>query len=143
MNVRSEMHRGLRRTGGSTIDAMRRALLTLTLVAAALCATSGQALAASTYCSPSGDYCYSAKRVAGVVQLRFDTFSFSDPVKTCVRAPAGSRVCRTFALTKRKAGLMGFTKRWSAHFPRRGKGTYRVTFEVFGSTIGPGVTFKL
>ncbi|HEX8157364.1 MAG TPA: hypothetical protein VF526_08250 [Solirubrobacteraceae bacterium] len=71
---------------------MRRLLLALigTVAAGGLIAT--QAGAASTYCTPTGHYWYSAKLVRGAVMLRFDTFSFSDPVKTCVRSPrAGHR----------------------------------------------------
>jgi hypothetical protein len=33
--------------------------------------------------------------------------------------------------------------RLSAHFPRRGTGTYRVTYEASGATFGPGTTFRL
>lgn len=96
---------------------MPRLLLTLTATAGVLALSSAPAGAASGYCTPTGDYCYSAKRERGVVLLRFDTFSFGDPVRTCVRSPRGRRDCRTFELSQRNSGLMGFTRRWSAHFP--------------------------
>lgn len=122
---------------------MRRLMLTLIATTVASALVTAQANAASTYCAPSGDYCYSAKRERGTVVLRFDTFSFSNPVRTCVRSPGGARDCRTFKLSKRKHGLRGFTRRWTKHFPKRGKGTYKVTFGAFGNTLGPGATFRI
>jgi hypothetical protein len=36
---------------------------------------------------------------------------------------------------------MGMNARWSAHFPNRGAGRYRVRFFVGGAAIGPSVAF--
>ena len=119
--------------------------LSLTLIAtitAACALAAAEARAASSYCSPSGDYCYSSKRESGVVVLRFQTFSFSGSVKVCVRSPGGTRDCRAFKLGRRGSDVMGFARRWSRHFPRRGGGTHEVTFEAFDDALGPGSSFR-
>jgi hypothetical protein len=101
----------------------------------------GPAAAASTYRSTTGDVCYSARRVDGVLRLRLDTFSFAVPVRVCVTPPRGARACRSFRLFRRAGGLRGMNARWSAHFPDRGAGRYRVRFLVGGTAIGPSVSF--
>jgi len=111
-----------------------------TLAAAALLTAAPAASAASAYCSQTGDFCYSAKKRAGVVRLAFATFSFTGRVKACVTAPTGSKTCRSFLLRSRR-GVHSFDVRWSAHFPNAGAGTYRVRFRNFGNVLGPAVTF--
>lgn len=120
---------------------MPRALLAAALALVVGGLTAAPASAASTYCSSTGDVCYSARRVDGVVRLRLDTFSFTGPVRVCVTPPRGARACRSFRLFRRAGGLRGMNARWSAHFPNQGAGRYRVRFLVGGTAIGPSVSF--
>ncbi len=124
---------------------MRR--LILVAVSAALISTFSlplaSASAASTYCSPSGDYCYAAKKRGGVVRIMLDTFSFRGRVKVCVQTPVGDVDCRRFKLRSRGDGLYGFSIRWSRHFPTAGRGRYNVDFYWAGIRIGSGVTFRV
>ena len=122
----------------------RSSILTALLVGAAVVAAAPAPAAATGYCSPSGDQCYSAKRVEGQVRLQYSTFSFRGKLRTCVTAPGGRTDCRTFTLRVRN-GVSSIDVRWSAHFPRRGAGTYRVRFAGVdaGNELGRAVTFRL
>ena len=97
---------------------------------------------ATSYCSPTGDYCHSAGKRDGVVRLTLDTFAFRGRVRVCVRGPEDRTTCRRFRLRLSKHGLYGFDVRWSAHFPDQGAGTYRVRFRYAGSSLGPADTFR-
>jgi len=124
---------------------MRRshALAIVAASAAAGLAAPSPALATG-YCSPSGDQCYSAKKVNGQVRLQYGTFSFRGKLRTCVQAPGGQNDCRIFTLRVRK-GVSSIDVRWSSHFPRRGPGTYRVRFAGVGvgNQLGRAVTFRV
>lgn len=128
---------------------LRRAACTA-LAASVLIASGGAApapaAAASSYCSPTGDYCYSAGVRKGAVRLVLGTFSFRGRVRVCVTPPDGDTPdCRAFRLGKTKNGIYEVDVKWSAHFPRRGPGTYRVTFApatTGGAKLGPGATFR-
>jgi hypothetical protein len=102
------------------------------------------AQAASGFCSPTGDYCYSVGPVKGVVRLKLATFSFQGSVRVCVTAPDASRSCKPFRLRESR-GVFSVDARWSAHFPRKGAGTYRVSFTGPSSStlFKPSVTFRL
>ena len=54
-------------------------LVVLAAAVLAALAVSSAAGAATSYCSPSGDYCTSTARVNGTVLLRVTTFSFQGP----------------------------------------------------------------
>lgn len=104
------------------------------------------AAAASGYCSPSGDFCYSARVRKGAVRLALGTVAFRGQVRVCVTPPdGGAPDCEAFRLRRTKAHAYEFDVKWSAHFPRRGPGTYRVTFApaaANGSKLGPGASFR-
>lgn len=122
---------------------LRRLLLPLLLLGLLAPAA---AQARSGYCSSSGDVCYSAAKVKGVVRLQLGTFSFDGPVRVCVVAPARrGRDCKTFRLRSGSRGINAVNAKWSAHFPRRGAGTYRVLFRPTFSkrSFRPAVDFKL
>lgn len=125
---------------------LRPSLVVLAALAVAGAAGPSPAAAASGYCSPTGDYCYSAPVRKGAVRLVFSTFSFRGRMRVCVRPPAGGTPdCRTFRLRRGSHGIFLIDARWSAHFPRRGPGTYRATFaplDAGGAALGPGVTFR-
>jgi hypothetical protein len=100
--------------------------------------------AGSAFCSPTGDFCFAARRVDGRVVLQLDTFSFRGRVRACVRPPGGAPVtCRAFRLRARANDLFGFRARWSAHFPNAGRGTYRVRYSYQGTALGSPVTFTV
>lgn len=101
----------------------------------------GAAVAASGYCSPSGDQCYSARRVAGAWRLLYGTFALRGSVEACVTTPAGATTCAGFRLRERR-GLYSIDARWSRHFPVAGRGTYRVRWRQGGVALGPAVTFR-
>lgn len=95
------------------------------------------------YCSPSGDYCTSARKERGVVYLELRTFSFSGEYRLCVSDPAGGTTCREFELEKKPRSVQASRIRWSEHFPRLGAGIYRVCWQKFGtSCLGPKLTFR-
>jgi hypothetical protein len=95
----------------------------------------------TAYCASTGDYCYDAGYPNGHVRLRFSTFSFTDPVKVCVRHGT-HKDCRRIDQRPEGHGLTGFSIRWSNWFPNRGHGLYKVKFlSAFGS-LGPRVYFR-
>lgn len=98
--------------------------------------------AKSSYCSPSGDYCTGVLKRPGGIALRIGTFSFTGKYRLCVRGPDGKANCRAFSLKKTKNGIYRSTRGWSKNFPDRGKGTYRVRWQKFGSNLGPALTFR-
>ena len=129
---------------------LRRAVCTVLAAASVLIASGGAATApaaaASSYCSPTGDYCYSARVRKGAVRLVLGTFSFRGQVRVCVTPPdGGTPDCKAFRLAKSKNGIYEVDVKWSAHFPRHGPGTYRVSFApatTGGAKLGPGATFR-
>ncbi len=124
---------------------MRKLLVALLTLAASATALPAPAHAASGFCSETGDYCYSAGPVRGVVRLKLATFSFRGSVDVCVTTPKGAKTCRPFRLRTQPRGVFDIDARWSAHFPNAGKGTYRVTFsarEGGGVPFKPSVTFR-
>jgi len=108
---------------------------------AALGATASAA-AATTYCSPTGDFCTSAARVKHVRYLRLSTFSFRGQVKICVRDPGNLRTCHSYPLRK-DGPLFSVKVKWKGHYPNRGPGLYRTTFFSGAMRIGPPLTFTL
>jgi hypothetical protein len=117
---------------------VRRLLLVGVVVAAAALAPA--AAAKVSYCSPSGDYCTSVKKVNSVRFLSVTSFAFGGRVKICVRDPKGGRVCRAFRLAKSGPAYV-LNIRWRRHYPDRGAGTYRVSFFLGAQRLGPVLAF--
>jgi hypothetical protein len=117
---------------------MRRLLLVGLVLGAAVLAPT--AAAKVTYCSPTGDYCTSVKKVQGIRLLSVRSFAFNGRVKICVRDPKGGRVCRSFRMTKAGPAYV-LSIRWRRHYPDRGPGTYRVSFFLAAQRLGPVLTF--
>jgi hypothetical protein len=119
---------------------MKRVVL-LAAVAGALL-TAAPAAARTSYCSPTGDYCTSVAKIKGVRYLRFSTFSVRGLLKICVRDPSNARPCHSFRL--RKSGDLYSAKvLWKRRFPNRGAGTYRVSFFIDRTRLGPVLSFTL
>jgi hypothetical protein len=104
-------------------------------VAFAALALAAPVAARNSYCSPTGDYCTSAARRNGAVYLRLGTFSFRGRVRICVRHQ--TRVCHSYPLRPSAAGLYEVRIRWYGHYPNEGAGTYRVTFFLGATRLGP------
>jgi hypothetical protein len=99
------------------------------------------AAAKDRYCSPTGDYCTSVAKLGGVRYLRLGSFAFTGPVRICVRAPNAARVCHGFRLRRAKGGIYQVKLIWKRHYPDRGAGTYRVTFFLGPTKLGPALAF--
>jgi hypothetical protein len=117
---------------------MKRLLLLTAVIGAAALAPA--AAAKVSYCSPTGDFCTSVAKVRGVRFFRVTSFAFTGRVKICVRDPKASRVCHSFRLTN-SGPAYGLSIRWLRHYPDRGAGTYRVTFSLGTTRLGPVLAF--
>ena len=113
------------------------------IVGLTACALATSANAASSYCSPTGDYCTSATRQGGAVFLQLRTFSFQGKIRICVTDPKKRRVCRRFLPQMRAGGVFEVKIRWHRNFPNGGKGIYRVRFFLGQTALGPTLTFRL
>ena len=119
---------------------MRTALLLCTLGASLLVA--GPAGAASSYCSPTGDYCTQIFKRDGHRHFALRTFSHRGQVKFCVAGPNGNKTCRNRRLRKSGNGIYVARIRWDTNFPKAGRGTYRVRVYWEGYRLGPALTFR-
>lgn len=118
-----------------------RRLLIASILAAALWPST--AVARSTFCSPTGDFCQAAKKEAGVVRLSLTTFSFRGSIQVCVAYQTDDEyTCHSFRLHAIGSGLYESKVRWAAFFPHEKHGRYRVTWEQDGYRIGQRVSFS-
>jgi hypothetical protein len=118
---------------------MKRGLCALVVV---LVLPAGAA-AAQRQCSPTGDVCYGAFGIGSHVRLRitlagnlFHTYTL------CVRAPDGTQACRSLHTWPIAHGLYQSTIHWRAHFPDKGRGRYRATWNAGGGALQPAITFR-
>jgi hypothetical protein len=109
------------------------------LAALAFAASAG---AASSYCSPTGDYCTSAQRQSGAVYLRLSAFSNIGTIRICVTDPKAKRTCRSFALVKRGT-MWQVSVPWRSRYPSAGRGRYRVGFFLGRTRLGPLLDFRI
>ncbi len=119
----------------------RLALVPVMLVTLALSAAPANAV--TRHCSVSGDVCYGAFGIGSHVRLRvtlagnlFHTYTL------CVRAPGGSRTCRQLHTWPIAHGLYQSTIHWAAHFPNKGRGRYRATWNAGAGAFQPPITFR-
>ena len=117
---------------------MKGLVLVALVAGAAVLAPS--AAAKVTYCSPTGDFCTSVKKMQGIRPFRLTSFAFNGRVTICVRAPKGGSVCHSFRLMK-QGPAYGLSIRWLRHYPYRGPGTYRVSFLLGSMRLGPVLSF--
>jgi hypothetical protein len=93
------------------------------------------------YCSPTGDLCYGIFRSGGIVFQITTIERYFARYRVCVRAPNGSRRCRT-APINRQGRVWGSHVRWPRIFGDHGPGVYRVTWSQGGTRLGPTLRFR-
>lgn len=94
------------------------------------------------YCSTSGDICYGIFDERGAVRFRLTTaVRYFGRYRICVR-PAGRGVtCKSFPI--RKVGSnYGGTVIWLRNFRSAGSRSYRVTWKIGTTRLGPTLTFR-
>ena len=120
----------------------KSALVALALTLAAMGSPAAASHAPQVYCSESGDVCASTKKVDGRRLLRLGLAAdYFDTYRLCVRAPDGSRLCKSFAVEKYEGGVYGDSVRWRKHFPDKGPGAYSVRWRANGNSITPRLGF--
>jgi hypothetical protein len=106
-----------------------------------LAATAGAAMR-DRYCSPTGDYCTSARKSGGAIKLRLATFSLTGRYRLCVKPTRRAATCKSFPL--RRGGDQWVSEvRWYKNFPNLGTGLYTVTWHYGGVRLGPPLTFAV
>jgi hypothetical protein len=123
---------------------MRRAGLAVVVLALLLfLLPATPAAAVKRACSPTGDVCYGAFGIGSHVRLRVTLAgNLFHTYKLCVRAPGGSRTCRQLHTWPIAHGLFQSTVHWRAHFPNKGPGRYRATWNAGGGAFQPAITFR-
>src|SRR3954451_3733092 len=102
---------------------MNRILIPLA-AAAAVAIIPATASAKSTYCSKSGDVCYSAK--GSPIKFRITTAAkYFSRYRLCVTNPHGVRECHRFRIKPAAGGTYASVVTWPKYFRYGGKGTYR------------------
>jgi hypothetical protein len=96
----------------------------------------------SFFCSLTGDFCYGIRRQGDDAILRIDSDVNFGRYNLCVTAPDGSRRCKRFRLRSGPGGLFRSRVRWSAHYPDKGAGVYRVRWRKGGRSLGPRLSFR-
>ncbi len=98
--------------------------------------------APSVYCSSSGDFCTSVRKVDGVRKFRITSFAHRGEYKLCVKGPDGSQPCFRFRLRDRNQdGMFTSSVGWKDNFPYQGDGAYRVKWFQRASRLGPVLGF--
>ena len=136
---------------------MRRAAIGLTLVLLALAAATaggGQTSAGpkpiASYCSTSGDVCYGIFKRSGKLSLEITTAArYFNRYTLCVRrlpprsTPAYAQRCRSFPVVRQGGSTWGSHVNYARRFPLMFAGTYRATWRLAGSALGPALKFRL
>jgi hypothetical protein len=136
---------------------MRLAVLALAavpLVLAAAMPGAGQTAAApktiASYCSTSGDVCYGIFKRSGKVSLEITTAArYFNRYTLCVRrlpprsTPAYAQRCGSFPVFRQSASTWGSRVNYARQYPLTFAGTYRVTWKLAGSALGPALRFRL
>lgn len=104
-------------------------------------ASTADARILASYCSPSGDYCTSVKKVRGQYFTGINTFSFSGRYRLCARhVQSGQRVCKSFRLRRRGDNYVS-NRNFGADLNPPPNSRYCVTWRKFGSRLGKPLCF--
>lgn len=124
---------------------MRRLSVPLLIAVLATLAFATPASARTSYCSPSGDFCYGLNGDRDPKIVLNMAARYFPKARICVTPPDGAeRTCKTYKV-KDQGNVFGVRVRWSAKFPNHGPGKYKVKFYSAGSTsegLGPSVSFR-
>ena len=124
---------------------MRRLLPALLIALLAGLALAAPASARSTYCSPSGDFCYGHSGERDPKLFLHMAARYFPKARICITPPDGAeRTCKTYKV-KDLGPIFGVRIRWSAKFPNHGRGKYKVKWYAAGSSsegLGPSVSFR-
>jgi hypothetical protein len=130
-----------KRGGSGAIKAATISLIASLALFLALVATA-DARILKGYCSPSGDYCTSIKKVRGQYFAGINTFSFRGKYRLCARhVDSGQRVCRSFRLRRRGDNYVS-NRNFGADFNPPPNSRYCVTWRKFGSRLGKPLCFN-
>jgi hypothetical protein len=130
------------------------ALAVLALVLASATPGAGETGAApktiASYCSPSGDVCYGIFKRSGKVSLEITTAArYFNRYTLCVRrlpprsTPAYAQRCGSFPVFRQSGSTWGSRVNYARQYPLTFAGSYRVTWKLAGSALGPALRFKL
>jgi hypothetical protein len=95
----------------------------------------------NNWCSKSGDYCTSTKKVKDKRKLQLRSFVHTGRVKICVTAPDDSEICKRAKLRKNDHDIYIGSKNWAKVYPDGGSGAYDVVFLWHGNKLGPTLGF--
>jgi hypothetical protein len=130
------------------------ALAVLPLVLATATPGAGETGAApktiASYCSPSGDVCYGILKRNGKVSLEITTAArYFNRYTLCVRrlpprsTPAYAQRCGSFPVFRQSGSTWGSRVNYARQYPLTFAGSYRVTWKLAGSALGPALRLKL
>jgi hypothetical protein len=130
------------------------ALAGVSLVLATATAGAGQTSARpgtiASYCSTSGDVCYGIFKRSGELSLEITTAArYFNRYTLCVRrlpprsTPAYAQRCRSFPVVRQGGSTWGSHVNYARQFPLTFVGTYRATWRLAGSALGPALKFRL
>ena len=124
---------------------MRRLLPLLLIAVTAGLVLAAPASARTSYCSPSGDFCYGLRGDRDPKIVLNMAARYFPKARICVTPPDGAeRTCKTYKV-RDLGNVFGVRVRWSAKFPNHGPGRYKVKFYSAGSSsdgLGPSVAFR-
>ena len=104
----------------------------------------------ASYCSASGDVCYGIFKRTGKISLEITTAArYFNRYTLCVRrlpprsTPAYAQRCGSFPVFRQSGSTWGSRVNYARQYPLTFAGTYRVTWKLAGSVLGPALRFKL
>ncbi len=97
----------------------------------------------NAFCSKTGDFCTSTKKVDGKRRLRFGSFAHRGRFKLCVKKRSQTTAeCHRFRLKdKNDDDLYIRNVGWRKNYEYQGKGAYNVRWIQRGVRIGPVLGF--
>ena len=95
-----------------------------------------KAAGATSYCSPTGDYCVGVRKASGATLLSIASLAFSGNYRLCVTGPPG-RGCKSFRL--KRSGQMWIS---AVRFAAPSRGRYSATWFYGGNRLGRPLGFS-
>ena len=92
--------------------------------------------AVTSYCSPTGDYCFGVRKTSGASVLTIASLAFGGSYRLCIVGPPG-RGCKSFRLTRQ--GQMYVS---AVRFTAPSRGRYTATWFYGGRRLGKALGFS-